>query len=36
MALYPKRKKKKKLLTTTKSIDMQNLTKALSSAKEAD
>lgn len=33
MALYPK-KGKKKLLTTTKSINIQNLTKALSSAME--
>lgn len=35
MALYPKKKKReKKLLTTTKSINIQNLTKALSCAME--
>lgn len=35
MALYPKKKKRnKKLLTTTKSINIQNLTKALSRATE--
>lgn len=32
MALYPKKKRRKKLLTTMKSINIQNLTKALSSA----